>query len=157
MLHRVYSPCRAGPLALRPADLTDGPLTALPLHERRKSPRLLSVSIQASDFLFQNILDLLIELFYDATKTFIQEQYGLGGTNWVLSRLFVLLWVFALSDVGPKLRQLGKMLHEGQKNRTKIKNDLKRQQNFLFCLFDEKFFFGSVVPGVFKVKMPRIY
>lgn len=81
MLHGADMPSRAGPLALRPADWTDGPLTALPLYKRRNSPRLLSVSIQASDLLFKNRLDLLIEPFHDATKTFIQEHYSLGATN----------------------------------------------------------------------------
>lgn len=82
MLHWVRRPSGAGPLALRPADLTDGPLTALPLQKRRNSPRLLSVRIHASDLLFfKKRLDLLIELFHDATKTFVQERYNLGATN----------------------------------------------------------------------------
>ena len=87
MLHGLYRPSGAGPLDLRPADLTDGPLTALPLHKRRNSPRLLSVSIQASDLLFKNRLDLVIEPFHDATKTLIQERYRLGGTNCLLTSM----------------------------------------------------------------------
>lgn len=62
----------AGPLALRPADLTDRPLTALPLHKKRNCPGLLSFSIQASDLLFKNRLDLLIEPFHDAIKRSIR-------------------------------------------------------------------------------------
>lgn len=81
MLHGLYRLSGAGPLALRPADLTDGPLTALPLHKKRNSPRLLSVSIQASDLLFKNRLDLLIEPFHDDTKTLVLGDYSLGGTN----------------------------------------------------------------------------
>lgn len=81
MLHGLYGPSRAGPLALRPANLTDGPLTALTLDEKRNPLRLLSVSIQASDLLFKNRLDLLIEAFHDATKALIQERYNLGATN----------------------------------------------------------------------------
>lgn len=69
MLLETHRPRGAGPLALRPADLTDGPLPALPLHKKRNSPRLLSVCIQAPDPLLKNRPDLLIELFHDATKT----------------------------------------------------------------------------------------